>query len=221
MEIKKIILDNQNIEYELNIKDIKKCYLRIKSGKVIVNASKHFSIFQIENLIISNKDIILNKLNSYVSKAIYDRDGYVYIFNKKYNIILRDLKKRKCTIHQDNLYVYHHNLQKVIEEYLKEILFEYIDDRIDDFLVNDFRLNKPEIEIKKLKSRWGACFSLQNKVSFNLSLIHLDYELIDYVIVHELCHFLQPNHSNLFYNELRQRLPDYKQREKKLKEIGI
>ena len=52
-------------------------------------------------------------------------------------------------------------------------------------------------------------------------LVHLEKELIDYVIVHELCHFIQPNHSKLFYQEVQKRLPDYKEREKKLKEIGI
>ncbi|MEO2236261.1 M48 family metallopeptidase [Thomasclavelia ramosa] len=75
--------------------------------------------------------------------------------------------------------------------------------------------------MKKLKARWGACFSNQNKVCFNLVLVHLEKELIDYVIVHELCHFIQPNHSKLFYQEVQKRLPDYKEREKKLKEIGI
>ena len=79
----------------------------------------------------------------------------------------------------------------------------------------------PEIEIKKYKSRWGACFSKQNKVSFNLALVHLDKSLIDYVIIHELCHFIQPNHSKLFYQEIEKRLSDYKIREKRLKEIGI
>ena len=84
-----------------------------------------------------------------------------------------------------------------------------------------FILPMPAVEIKKYKSRWGACYPKINKVSFNLALVHLNYELIDYVIVHELCHFLQPNHSKQFYQEIKKRLPNYKQCEKKLKEIGI
>ena len=90
-----------------------------------------------------------------------------------------------------------------------------------EYLKSNFSLNMPVIQIKKLKARWGACFSNQNKVCFNLVLVHLEKELIDYVIVHELCHFIQPNHSKLFYQEVHKRLPDYKEREKKLKEIGI
>ena len=64
-------------------------------------------------------------------------------------------------------------------------------------------------------------FQIKKKVSFNLALVHLDKSLIDYVIIHELCHFIQPNHSKSFYQEVGKRLPDYKIREKKLKEIGI
>ena len=61
----------------------------------------------------------------------------------------------------------------------------------------------------------------QNKVSFNLVLVHLEKCLIDYVIIHELCHFIQPNHSKLFYQEIEKRMPDYKAKEERLKEIGI
>ena len=58
-------------------------------------------------------------------------------------------------------------------------------------------------------------------LTFNLSLIHLDKELIDYVIVHELTHFLQANHSTLFYQEIAKRMPDYKERLKRLKEKHV
>ena len=54
-----------------------------------------------------------------------------------------------------------------------------------------------------------------------LSLVHLEKDLIDYVIVHELTHFLQANHSALFYQEIEKRMPDYKQRIKRLKEKHI
>ena len=58
-------------------------------------------------------------------------------------------------------------------------------------------------------------------MSFHLSLIHLEKNLIDYVIVHELTHFLQPNHSKQFYLEIEKRMPDYKTRQQRLKEKHI
>ena len=49
--------------------------------------------------------------------------------------------------------------------------------------------------------------------------VHLEKDLIDYVIVHELCHFLQANHSRYFYNEIEKRIPNYKECIRRLKEV--
>lgn len=221
MEIRQIKLNDQMIDYQLNIKPIKRCYLKIISGKVVVNSSPAFSINMIEQLIRDNQDIVLKQINSYIPKYLYENNGYVYIFNQRYQIIVRDLNQWKVAIHEDKLYVYHHRIQEAIERELKKILKDYLEKRIKEYLKTVFNLSFPVIQIKKLKARWGACFSRQNKVCFNLILVHLDKELIDYVIIHELCHFIQPNHSKQFYQEVAERLPDYKNREKRLKEIGI
>ncbi len=77
------------------------------------------------------------------------------------------------------------------------------------------------MKLRNTKEDGGSCYYKEGKVSFNLSLIHLDKELIDYVIVHELTHFLQANHSTLFYQEIAKRMPDYKERLKRLKEKHV
>lgn len=221
MEIKQLEIDNQIIEYQLNIKRIKKCYLKIVSGKIIINAPQNFPIKTIEKLIMDHKEIVLKKINTYIPKYNYINNGYVYIFNHRYQIILKDINEHKSVIHNNKIYVYNHKVQETIEKELRNILYDYLTKQIYYYLNTKFNLVMPKIEIKKFKSRWGACFSNQNKVSFNLALVHLDKSLIDYVIIHELCHFIQPNHSKSFYQEVDKRLPDYKIREKKLKEIGI
>lgn len=221
MEKRQIKLNNQIIEYQLNIKKIKRCYLKIVSGKVIVNSSPVFSINDIEKLIYDHKEIILKQINNYFPKYDYVDRGYVYIFNQYYQIVLKDLNEYKAVFHDNKIYVYHHKIQETIEIELKKILYEYIFEQINYYLNNDFNLIVPLIEIKKLKSRWGACFPRQNKVSFNLALVHIEKYLINYVIIHELCHFIKPNHSKLFYQEIEKRMPDYKVKIKKLKEIGI
>ena len=93
--------------------------------------------------------------------------------------------------------------------------------KIFPYIMPNIRAHFPEIQIKKMKRRWGACFYQKNRVCFNLVLAHIDYALIDYVIVHELCHFLEANHSKAFYHEIEKRMPDYKERERLLKDVGI
>lgn len=221
MENREIILENQKIYYTLTFKKIKRCYLRIVSGKVIVTAGLGFTIKDIEKFIISNQKLIVDKVNTYVSKNEYIDDGYVTIFNQKYILRVVDRRRKKCEIIGNELYVYHRDIQNTVEKYLKNCLLEYVHQVVNRYVATHFSFTKPELVVKKVKSRWGACYYKKNTISFNLALVHLEYELIEYVIMHELCHFLQHNHSTYFYQELAKRMPDYKQREKRLKEETI
>lgn len=79
----------------------------------------------------------------------------------------------------------------------------------------------PEIKFRKMVSQWGNCHPTKGILTFSTSLVYAPYECIEYVVWHEFTHFLQANHSPLFYEELSYVCPDYKERRKKLKEIKI
>lgn len=76
------------------------------------------------------------------------------------------------------------------------------------------------IFIKEQKTRWGSCSSLGN-LNFNWKLILLDEALLDYVVVHELAHRKQMNHSPAFWAEVEQILPDYRERRRRLRECRV
>lgn len=75
------------------------------------------------------------------------------------------------------------------------------------------------ISIKNQKKRWGSCSSARN-LNFNWRLIMAPQEVLDYVVVHELCHLRQMNHSKEFWNEVELVLPDYKMHKKWLEMNG-
>ena len=76
---------------------------------------------------------------------------------------------------------------------------------------------KPErVSINRAKSRFGSC-SAKNTLNFSCFLMLFDERAVDYVVVHELCHIKEKNHSPRFYALVASILPDYKQREKILK----
>ena len=112
MGIRQIELDGQIIEYQLNFKPIKRCYLKIVSGKVVVNSSSAFSITAIEKLIRDNQQVVLKQIKNYLPKYQYINNGYVYIFNQRYQIVVRDLNQRKVAFHENKLFVYHHQVQR-------------------------------------------------------------------------------------------------------------
>lgn len=75
------------------------------------------------------------------------------------------------------------------------------------------------ITIRNQKTRWGSCSSKGN-LNFNCMLMLAPNEVIDYVVVHELCHRLEMNHSKGFWEKVEQIMPDYKVHRKWLKDNG-
>lgn len=75
------------------------------------------------------------------------------------------------------------------------------------------------ITIRNQKSRWGSC-SAKGNLNFNVGLLLAPPEVLDYVVVHELCHRLEMNHSPKFWAKVGSIIPDYKIHEKWLKNNG-
>ena len=75
------------------------------------------------------------------------------------------------------------------------------------------------ISIRTQKTRWGSCSKTGN-LSFNALLTQAPPEVLDAIVVHELCHLKHMNHSSDFYREVRRVLPDYDRRMRWLKENG-
>lgn len=74
--------------------------------------------------------------------------------------------------------------------------------------------------IKNHKSRWGSCSKKRN-LNFNYKIIHLPVELAEYVVIHELCHLKELNHSARFWSLVAKAVPDYKTRRKNLKAVFV
>jgi predicted metal-dependent hydrolase len=76
----------------------------------------------------------------------------------------------------------------------------------------------PPLRLRKMRRRWGSC-NRRGVVTLNTELVKLPPSLIDYVIVHELCHLFEFNHGPRFYRLMERALPDWKQREAMLRQF--
>ena len=95
---------------------------------------------------------------------------------------------------------------------------EYIPQRVS-YYASRMGVTYGRITIREQKTRWGSCSSKGN-LNFNWKLMLMPQEVLDYVIVHELAHRLEMNHSAGFWKIVERELPDYKERRSLLRKYG-
>ncbi|ETP72027.1 putative metal-dependent hydrolase [Lachnospiraceae bacterium JC7] len=113
------------------------------------------------------------------------------------------------------------NLEPLSNDELQKLgdrAVEYIPKRVEYF-AGMVGVDYGRITIRNQKTRWGSCSSRGN-LNFNCLLMLTPPEIIDYVIVHELCHRKVMNHSSRFWSEVEKVLPDYRVRRKWLNDNG-
>lgn len=98
-----------------------------------------------------------------------------------------------------------------------EIARETIEKRIA-YYADIVERHPQSFRIKEQKSRWGSC-SAKGNLNFNWRLILMPREVLDYVVIHELCHLKHMNHSKEFWDSVEQVMPDYRIWRKWLKEF--
>jgi len=107
------------------------------------------------------------------------------------------------------------NLNKLYNIWLRNFAKRYLPGRAYE-LADKYGFKVNNISVRNQKTRWGSCSAKKN-LSFNVNLVQYKKEIIDYVIVHELCHLKEMNHSKEFWQQVEKFCPNYKVYRKELK----
>jgi predicted metal-dependent hydrolase len=110
-------------------------------------------------------------------------------------------------------------IRRALEQWYKEKAKQKIGERIH-YYQKYFDLAPNKVMIKEQQKRWGSCSSQRN-LYFNWKCIMAPSPVLDYLVVHEMCHMVHMNHSAEFWNLVRSILPDYEERRKLLKNEGV
>jgi predicted metal-dependent hydrolase len=140
-------------------------------------------------------------------KVIKSKDEYVRK-NGQYIFLYTSYKDNRKA--KENLIKnwYQEKSKKILSKITSECISKY------NFSIEDYKLS-----LRKMKTRWGS-FN-KNRINLNSSLIIAPRKCIEYVIVHELCHFYTQNHSKKFYKLLNNKIPDWKKRKERLEQFAV
>ena len=107
-------------------------------------------------------------------------------------------------------------LMKQFETWWRKESIIFLEDRVKEYypIVQKYGVSQPKVQIRKMKTLWGSCSVSRNVVTFNQFLMKAKPACIDYVVLHELVHFIYPNHSKQFYDFLSIHMPDWKERKR-------
>lgn len=211
----KLELNNKIYPIEIIYKNNKNMYLRIKDDlKVVITAPKRTPERVITSFISNNIDYIKKIIIQKEQIKTKKQDKLEYLGN------LYDI----CRINEKNIYIGDTkafvgtkvNLDTWYKKKSKEVFETYYNNCFEQFKESKI---KPDLKIRKMKSKWGVCNITNKTITLNQELIKLDSKYLEYVIYHELCHLKHPNHSKDFWNLVEVYIPNYKQIRKEMKNV--
>ncbi|SEN42061.1 hypothetical protein SAMN04487786_3738 [Paenisporosarcina quisquiliarum] len=204
-------IENNIIEYNVQYGNGKKLSIHIdSSGFITVKVPKGTSKEMIDSAILSKGKWILEKIHE-IRKARELPKAREYHANGKFLYIGKERFLHELIDCSDlNEEVLKKNLKKFYKDRCKTIVEERI--KIYQKLL---KVKPKIIEIVESKVKWGSCSS-DKKITFNFRLAMAPIEVIDYVIIHELCHITHMNHDRSFWRRVGSIMPDYKDKEEYL-----
>lgn len=192
-------------------KAIKNIYFKWDGEDLIVSCNNYLSLKEIEKLIKKNTESLIklknrtpksdlksNEMYYLGEKHILEFDGVSKTYIDGSKIISKDVEELKKFLNYQCMVIFNSRLERLKAQF------------------ND--LPEFRLRIRHMSTRWGVCNTKSMTVTLNSELIKKDVSLIDYVIIHELCHFKHMNHSSDFWREVEKYYPYHKMARKMLKE---
>lgn len=230
--IKQIELNGRIISYDLQIKPVKNVNLRIKPDQsVFVSANESVSPDVIDEFLKSKTDYIVGALDHYAELQKYAPKPKEYVDGETFRILGHELRLKvsqgtKNQVTTDGAYILLQVKNPADYEMKKRTIEKWQKKQCEDILLSvcqsvypkfqKYGVDFPTLRYRYMVSRWGSCQPKRKVLTFNFSLLEAPLACIEYVAVHEFTHFLQPNHSRKFYQQLAMFMPDWRSRKELL-----
>lgn len=216
------------VEYQIKFMKRKTLAIHIlDDGAVEVRAPNRFPKKAIHDFVLKNLNWTLEKARQ--RKQIFQqKQGVTYLLGKPYEIeciqgtTAVQFLSNQCLIQSPQKEVDSSQSESllILEQWKREFARNYLKDRVAFWFPilqshTTVPVKLPEIRIRKMRTRWGSCSS-KGHINLALNLIDQHADFIDQVVVHELCHLAEFNHSTRFYRLMDEVMPAWRSAEAKL-----
>ena len=213
------------IKYRKNMKNI---YLKVeKNSDVVVSAPPRTPNYLIKKLIRDNIDEIKLRrnnilMNGYTVKQYVTGEKHI-IFGKEYVLEVKLGNKNVVRLSDDKVILVikdkDQDREQIVTSYLRKVLYNKALEFINKY-EKIMGVHAGQLRIKKMKTRWGTCNIEAKRIWINYELIKYPIECLEHIVVHELTHLLETNHTPRFYALLGKYYPNFRENDKLIKEFS-
>ena len=235
-ELRSVSYGETNIEYLFKRKPVKNLNLRINEDcSVVVSANDNVDVGKVDAFVIAKGEYILSSIQRFEIIEAYEPSPKKYVSGESFYILGRGVRLKvqqgeKDSVLSDGIYLYltltdlndYSKREKLVKRYLDKecrVVFEAIIQQIYP-VFQKYNVNMPELRIRDMKTRWGSCSPSYGVITLNKTLLKAPRDCIEYVVLHEFCHFVHLNHSKAFYSFVTMLMPDWKERKIRLDKIA-
>ena len=226
----KIILNDVEHSVLVTHKKMKKVRLKVfPDGTVKLSVPMDTPDEWIDSYIKSKTSWILEKITIFKqTRAVEKEEHFISgastrILGRQLSIQLHESNKKRIEIEDSILHVYtcekeQDRIDAQVNNWWQKQAKVYYLKVIESLcpIIEKHGISKPEVRVKKMKTLWGSCSRKTGKINLNYYLFKASVPCVEYVILHELTHFLYPYHNKDFYDFITIHMPDWKDRKKQL-----
>lgn len=207
-------IDNQLYEVIINKKNNKNTYIKVKDDmKIYVTTNYLATKKYIKKLLDDNHDSIKRMLT--IQQKKIEKQEKFYYLGKEYDIIIMPTIEKLTIIDNKIMVKSNDQLNRWYKKQMKQLFKERLDYNYHLF---EEEIPYPILKIRTMKTRWGVCNKRDNSVTLNSNLLRETIDKLDYVIIHELSHFVYFDHSKNFWKLVSKYCPEYKTIRQEMKE---
>lgn len=177
------------------------------------------------NWLIKRLELLASRPAMKVSELV--AGGRLFYLGREFAIDVQQSSRWLVKVEDKRLLVYgpakaKESVEQHVMQWYRELAISVFSQRMEKCatVFKQLNVNEPTLAVRRMKRSWGNCSS-RGKVTLNIALLQAPVQCIDYVIVHELCHLVEFNHSPRFYALQEKFLPDWEQRRELLNQYGM